>query len=229
MDGKANDGEAGEGDNVANDVEAVYGGQGNDTLTGGSRADTIDGEGGNDTITGGGSADFLYGGPGNDTINARDGKADTIDCGPGSDRVIADKSDSVTNCELKGAAFSRRVSADVGNFWVVKREPSGKTFTQPTRLEVIDISPADAKVTVNCSGSGCPFKSKTFTPKRKKVGLLSSFGRRKLRPGTKIVILVTANDALGRYISYTMRPTSTPKRVRACVLPGDSAPSSCPS
>jgi hypothetical protein len=229
LDNKANDGEAGEGDNVKSDVEAVYGGQGNDTLTGSSKDDTIDGQGGNDNITGGKGADFLFGGAGNDTINSRDGKTDTVDCGPGTDRIIGDKSDKATNCELKGAPFSRRVQADVGNFWVVKREPSGRTFTQPTRLEVIDISPSDAKVTVNCKGSGCPFKTKTFTPKKKKVGLLSSFGNRKLRTGTTIVILVTASDALGKYVSYTVRKTSAPKRVRACVEPGATDPITCPA
>jgi len=227
MDGKANDGEAGEGDNVANDVEAVYGGKAGDTLTGSSRADTIDGQGGNDTITGGKGTDFLFGGDGNDTINSRDGKAETVDCGPGSaDRIIGDKSDKATGCELKGAAFSRRVSAEVGSFWNVFRDGSS-TFTRPSRLEVTGISPADATVNVTCSGRGCPFKSRSFKPKNNKVGLLASFSRSKLRSGTKLVVLVVASDALGKYVSYTMRRTDVPKRVRACVEPGGTDPVAC--
>jgi len=227
LDGKANDGEAGEGDKVGTDVEAVYGGQAGDTLTGSSKDDTIDGEGGNDTITGGGGSDFLYGGDGNDTIDSRDGKADTVDCGPGgADRIIGDKSDAATGCELKGAPFSRRVNAEVGSFWNVFRDGSS-TFTRPSRLEVTGISPADATVNVTCSGKGCPFKSRSFKPKNDKVGLLASFKTSKLRSGTKIVVIVAARDALGKYVSYTMRRTDVPKRVRACVEPGGTDPIAC--
>jgi RTX calcium-binding nonapeptide repeat (4 copies) len=230
LDNQANDGEAGEGDNVRSDIEAVYGGNGNDTMTGSSKADTIDGQGGDDAITGGKGADFLFGGAGDDTINSRDGKADVVDCGPGSgDRIIGDKSDKATGCERKGAPFSRRVSAEVGSFWNVFAEGSGRTFTRPTRLEVIDINLADALVTVTCKGGGCPFSKRNFTQKNRKVGLLKFFGTKKLRTGTKIVVLVTASDALGKYVSYTIRRSSTPKRVRACVEPGTTDPISCPA
>jgi hypothetical protein len=229
MDAKANDGEGGEGDNVAADVEAVYGGKAGDSLIGSSKADTIDGQGGNDTITGGKGADYLFGGDGNDTINSRDGTADTVDCGPGSgDRIIGDKSDKSTGCELKGAPFSRRVSGEVGTFWNVFRDGSS-TFTRPSRFEVTDISPADATVKVTCDGRGCPFKSRSFKPKNKKVGLLASFKSSKLRSGTKIVVLVVASDALGKYVSYTMRRTDVPKRVRSCVEPGATDPVTCPA
>jgi RTX calcium-binding nonapeptide repeat (4 copies) len=227
MDGKANDGEGGEGDKVGSDVEAIYGGKAGDTLTGGRNADTIDGQGGNDSITGGNGVDFLFGGDGNDTINSRDGKAETVDCGAGNaDRIIGDKSDKATGCELKGAPFSRRVNGEVGSFWNVFRDGS-RTFTRPSRLEVTGITPADATVKVTCSGSGCPFKSRSFKPKKNKVGLLSSFKKSKLRSGTKIVVLVVASDALGKYVSYTMRRTDVPKRVRACVEPGGTDPVAC--
>jgi hypothetical protein len=109
----------------------------------------------------------------------------------------------------------------------VFEEGSGRTFTRPTRLEVIDINLADALVTVTCKGSGCPFSKRNFTPKNRKVGLLKFFGNKKLRTGTKIVVLVTAPDALGKYVSYTMRRTDVPKRVRACVEPGGTEPVAC--
>ena len=44
---------------------------------------------------------------GNDVVNARDGEADTIDCGVGQDRAIVDAIDVVANCEtveVAGAA-----------------------------------------------------------------------------------------------------------------------------
>jgi hypothetical protein len=54
---------------------------------------------GNDAITGGSKADVLLGGEGDDTINAQDGVADQVDCGPGSDTASVDSFDAVANCE----------------------------------------------------------------------------------------------------------------------------------
>jgi hemolysin type calcium-binding protein/WD40 repeat protein len=80
--------------------DTILGLAGNDTLLGGSGYDTIDGGAGNDVITGGSGADKLDGGAGSDTIFAADGERDTIDCGSGRDRVVADPSDKLLNCEL---------------------------------------------------------------------------------------------------------------------------------
>ena len=44
---------------------------------------------------------------GNDTIDARDGEADQVDCGVGTDKAIVDALDTVANCEavdIGGAA-----------------------------------------------------------------------------------------------------------------------------
>ena len=38
-------------------------------------------------------------GAGDDVVWVRDHKADTVDCGAGDDTVIADKADTLTNCE----------------------------------------------------------------------------------------------------------------------------------
>ncbi len=51
----------------------IYGGSGNDTLTGGSGRDHIEGGVGDDIISGNGEADVLIGDEGNDTINGGDG------------------------------------------------------------------------------------------------------------------------------------------------------------
>jgi hypothetical protein len=109
IDGQANDGEAGEGDNVGTDVEGIVGGSAGDTLTGSDAAnvlsggagnDTIGGLGGDDTIDGGAGADHLDGGAGADSVKARDGEADTVACGSEVDSVQADGADSVAgDCE----------------------------------------------------------------------------------------------------------------------------------
>ena len=44
-------------------------------------------------------ADTLNSGAGADTINVRDGKRDTVRCGPGKDKVRADKRDRLHGCE----------------------------------------------------------------------------------------------------------------------------------
>ena len=69
IDNKADDGIAGEKDNIKSDVENITGGSGNDKITGGSAANTISGGGGNDTIKGGSGNDNLAGGGGLDSCD----------------------------------------------------------------------------------------------------------------------------------------------------------------
>lgn len=51
----------------------VFGGDGNDKITGGSGADLLFGQAGDDTIKGGGGNDLLFGGAGNDTLDGGSG------------------------------------------------------------------------------------------------------------------------------------------------------------
>lgn len=99
LDGAANDGAAGEGDNVAGDVELISAGGGNDVLVGSAAANELSGGGGNDQITGGAGKDQIRGGAGDDVINARDGEQDIVSCGDGSDRALLDTADSQIECE----------------------------------------------------------------------------------------------------------------------------------
>ena len=66
-----------------------------DDLQGSALCDLIYGLAGNDTITGAGGNDALHDGPGNDLLLARDHVRDVVDCGPGHDTVIADRTDLV--------------------------------------------------------------------------------------------------------------------------------------
>jgi Ca2+-binding RTX toxin-like protein len=101
LDGKANDGAAGERDLLLS-IEGIIGGRGNDIIVGDDNAnllnggpgnDLIRGRGGNDTLIGGKGRDSLYGDAGNDIIYARDKTRDLIVGGPGLDRVSADWED----------------------------------------------------------------------------------------------------------------------------------------
>jgi Ca2+-binding RTX toxin-like protein len=63
----ADDGRAGEGDNVASDFEVIVGGSDKDVLAGGPGSELILGGDGDDLLSGGGGADALSGGAGADT------------------------------------------------------------------------------------------------------------------------------------------------------------------
>lgn len=68
LDGRANDGNSGERDNVAADVEVIRGGRGNDRLIGNAHANMLIGSKGRDTLIGGGGEDSLLGGAGKDVL-----------------------------------------------------------------------------------------------------------------------------------------------------------------
>ncbi len=148
LDNLANDGRAGENDNLigiehiegppgtyvgsdaaetftvgaTGQTSSVSGGGGNDTITTLNGSDSVDGGPGDDRLVTGFDNDNVTGGPGrdtifsdatgsycgiyictvpfgNDTVNARDGEADTIDCGVGADRAVIDAIDTHANCE----------------------------------------------------------------------------------------------------------------------------------
>ena len=100
-DGKADDGERGEGDNVLHDIENVWGGRGDDVIRGTAGNNRLVGGGGNDRLYGQGGKDMLLGGAGDDQLFARDGgtDADTLDGGDGNDRADADRVDILTSVE----------------------------------------------------------------------------------------------------------------------------------
>jgi Ca2+-binding RTX toxin-like protein len=84
----ADDGEVGENDNVRTDIEMVYGGAGNDTMsTTSGKAVRFFGFDGNDSLLGNGGDDYFV---------ANDGTADIINGGSGTDTAETDDLDTVT-------------------------------------------------------------------------------------------------------------------------------------
>lgn len=84
IDGLANDGESGEGDDVRSSVEKVWGGSGPDTLIGSAARNALIGGAGNDTLNGGLGLDSLDGADGDDHLDGGRGE-DTLIGGPGFD------------------------------------------------------------------------------------------------------------------------------------------------
>ena len=93
------------------EVLIAFGGDGDDTLTGGDLADQLFGEGGDDSISGGAGDDLLDGGPGDDDINTGLGD-DVIRAGAGDDTV-------------GGMAGRDTVFAALGDDLVAWNDPTG--------------------------------------------------------------------------------------------------------
>ena len=87
----ANDGEAGEQDDIQADVEAIRGGSAADTLTGDAGANVLSGQGGADALAGGAGSDVVYGGGGDDTLQGGAG-ADLLHGDAGSDLAVYPRS-----------------------------------------------------------------------------------------------------------------------------------------
>src|SRR4051794_27035277 len=89
----------GEGDDVL-DISNVDGAAG---FTGINTLDLLDGGNGQDTLQGGPLATGFNGGLGNDIVLARNGQADLVDCGDGTDAVQSDRAgvDVLARCEIE--------------------------------------------------------------------------------------------------------------------------------
>jgi Ca2+-binding RTX toxin-like protein len=133
LNGIADDGEKGEGDNVANDVEVIDGGERDDTLSGDADRNLLNGGPGDDEIQANDGSDQLTGGKASDLLNARDGNSDVVDCEDDKDLAIADRDDAVRNCETVDRPGARHPI--VGRYARVLREgefrlrlPQGRRF-----------------------------------------------------------------------------------------------------
>jgi len=86
--------------------DVLYDVTGTDRLNGGAGDDTIDSRFEITTpVSGADLADDLNGGSGDDTILAQDGSRDRIDCGSGTDTVVADPIDSFRDCDPQEIRF----------------------------------------------------------------------------------------------------------------------------
>jgi len=77
----------------------LFGTERADTIRGSGGEDVIFGLDGGDTLIGGRGRDEVFGGNGNDEIKAVDRSEDLVFCGPGRDRVRANRGDDLFSCE----------------------------------------------------------------------------------------------------------------------------------
>src|SRR5436305_1829979 len=90
----------------------IFGGDGNDVITGGSGGDMLFGQAGNDTLLGKGGNDLLFGGDGNDTLTGGGGD-DTVLGEAGDDRMVWNPGDDTDREE--GGAGVDTVQVNGGN------------------------------------------------------------------------------------------------------------------
>lgn len=138
LDGRADDGQAGEGDNVGADVEEAVGGTGADRIAGNAAANVLRGSSGPDVILAGAAPDRVEGDEGDDTIDTRDGGYDSVDCGPGTDTVLADLGDDTVACEIAP-------------------DPDGDGFLEPADCDPFDpgVNPAADEIPGNAVDEDC--------------------------------------------------------------------------
>jgi hypothetical protein len=184
----------------------IRGNGGDDDLDASDGADRIDGGAGNDVLDGGFGDDQIAGGPGvdqihgdtpegecsyiyckhsfgNDTIDARDGEADSVDCGVGTDRVVADKQDVVAgDCETVERPGG-------GGEVVVPDGPPAAECVVP-KLKGLKQSVAERKLTT----AGCTVKVKRARSRsvaRGRVIKASRGAGARVAGGTRVMITVS--------------------------------------
>ena len=105
LDGQANDGSDGEGDNVGSDIEVFEGSDGGTRFVGDDGANVFKGGDGPSEVSGGAGDDELYGGveddridggPGDDVVMGYGG-GDTIDGGTGADQVEGEGGSTISD------------------------------------------------------------------------------------------------------------------------------------
>jgi PKD repeat protein len=101
------------------------------------------------------------------------------------------------------------------------------------KLKLLSVqAPAGARITVACTGHGCPAKSQSRVAAAGKVGAAPlAFRRfeRSLRAGVILEIRVSKPGEIGKYTRYAVRRGRLPLRVDTCLAPTGVKPMACPS
>jgi hypothetical protein len=185
---------------------------------------------------GGDHVSFSVGGPANGTLSELSGNSVLFT----PNRTFANGQGifDFTASDIDGAAGAR-ATVNVGprprrlNQTIKTRWAFNRTHTWILRLQVLRV-PGDARVQVRCSApkrlgkKACPFKRKAAKPKRNgaTVDLRKKMFRKrnKLRAGVSLQIRITAPGAIGKVVTYKLRPAKLPKSTGRCLPPGSSKP-----
>jgi PKD repeat protein len=112
---------------------------------------------------------------------------------------------------------------------------AGRITARGTRVRLLRVTaPVGSKVSVRCSGRGCPFKKqvRSLPTGAGSLGAVRFRVRRLERlvlPGVRVRIYVTKRGTIGKYTKLRFRAGNPPVRTDQCVLPGSWAPAACPA
>jgi hypothetical protein len=210
--------------NIANGPSTIIGNGGDDQLTGMDYDDTLDGGTGNDRVEGGIGHDTITGGPGkdalfgegdgnycgiyeckipfgNDTIDARDGEADQVDCGVGTDTAIVDALDTVANCEKVDVGGAGGGATGKDGMTVAGKAKRKALLAKGLKLQVpcAGACKVSAKLTLGGRPVGKGARTLIAAGTAKVTVKLSRAGKRRLRAlrTASLRLTVTVTDAGG--------------------------------
>ena len=140
---------------------------------------------------------------------------------PGAIEIRGNQVDE--NCDQRAEPFALLPSL-VTNSWRL-----GRTFTTLRKL-VVRNAPAGTRIAVRCRGRGCKFrgtKRRTVPRNLQAIGLHRFVGKRRLRPGTRITVIVTATGLIGRTYTYRIVRNALPATTITCRAPGETRSRKC--
>ena len=157
--------------------------------------------------------------PPGDPIQTPDGSVDVTSTGPGSGTFTS----GVQTAPGTTPAPDTKLSF-ITPFPVVRI--SGRFTRSGTQLtRVIINARGGARIGVDCTGSGCPYRRKAIAVKLVRVRAL----QRSYRPGATIEIRVTQPRTIGKYTRIKTRRGKAPLRIDRCLTPGSTRPVRCPT
>jgi hypothetical protein len=127
------------------------------------------------------------------------------------------------NCDSRAQGFALLRSL-VSTNW-----QNGRNFTRLRALTVRN-APAGTRITVGCTGGGCPFKGtkRADVPRDlAPVSMRRFFGNAKLRRGARVIVNVTAPQFVGRTYTYRVKVGELPSTSIVCTPPGQKEGRAC--
>ncbi len=104
----------------------------------------------------------------------------------------------------------------------------GRTTRRGVRVTLLTVSaPLRSKVSVYCTGKGCPRRRVTVTAVKRLVRV-RKFERR-LRGGTELKIYVTRTGYIGKYTRFRFKSNHVPQRMDRCATTAGTRPRNCPT
>ncbi|HET6548472.1 MAG TPA: putative metal-binding motif-containing protein [Solirubrobacter sp.] len=110
---------------------------------------------------------------------------------------------------------------------VVYRWDLGARWSRVVQLSVRD-APKGARVTLRCSGRGCPFKTRSKKLPNGRGELAKAFKKRRLKQGAVVDVMIGAPRTIAKVVRFTVvGKHKLPRQQQLCRPPGVRAPQVC--